>query len=81
MQLFRVIRPRFALELPLVIILLQFCVKIIAYDGSKGAEQFFTVIQFVHICLNPQSPWILKTGDANCIDDAIVRIIYKCYFL
>jgi len=52
-----------------------------AHDGSKGAEQFFTVIQFVHICLNPQSPWILKTADANGIDDATVRIIYKCYFL
>lgn len=44
MQLFRVIRPHFALEVPLVIILLHFCVSRMAHDGSKGAEQFSTVM-------------------------------------
>lgn len=54
------------------------------YDGTwwiKMCRTNFTVMWFVHVFLNPQSPWILKTGDANCLDDAIVRITYKCCFL
>lgn len=81
MQLIRVIRPHLALEVLLIIILLHLYVNMMAHVGWKCVEQYFTVMHFINICLNSHSPQILKTGDANCIDDAIVRIIYKCYFL
>lgn len=75
MQLIRVIRPHLALEVLLIIILLHFYVNMMAHVGWKCVEQYFTVMHFINICLNSHSPRILKSSDANCIDDAM------CYFL
>lgn len=81
MQLDRVIRPHCALEVPLVIVLLHFCVNMMAHDGSKRCRTIFYSHVFGFFLIYPQSPQILKTGAANCIADAIVRIICKCYIL